>query len=385
MSRSTRGNDAVYTLRVLERVREVPRETWDAMLGEESSPFVEHTWLDALEETGCVGEDTGWVPAHLSLWRDETLVAVAPSYLKGNSEGEFIFDWNWAEAAHRMGIRYYPKVLCAVPFTPATGDRVLVAPGQDRAEAVRFIASGARDWCKRVGASGVHVLFPRDAEADVWEQAGYLRRDSVQYHWRRKGAATFDEYLARFDSKQRNQVKRELRRVREAGIIVETLSPEGHTRDVARAMHRFYESTVDKHGRWGRLYLSEAFFEAVAERFAHRLAWVVARDERTGLPVGGAFNAWRGKRMYGRYWGASADVPNLHFVICYYEGIRACIERGIDVFEGGAGRDEHKRSRGFEPALTRSAHWLADKRMRDALGPWLEHERLRIEQLLTEP
>jgi predicted N-acyltransferase len=375
----------VHTLRVLESVREVPRETWDAMVGEESSPFVEHTWLDALEETGCVGGDTGWVPAHLSLWRDETLVAVAPSYLKGNSEGEFIFDWAWAEAAHRMGIRYYPKVLFAVPFTPATGDRVLIKPGEDRAEVTRIVATAAREWCKRIGASGAHVLFPPDAEADAWQAAGYLRRDSVQYHWRRDGASTFDEYLATFDSKQRNQVKRELRRVREAGIVVETLTPEGHTRDVARAMHRFYESTVDKHGPWGRHYLNEAFFEAVAARFNHRLAWVVARDERTGRLVGGAFNVAKGKRMYGRYWGASVDVPNLHFVICYYEGIRACIERGIDVFEGGAGRDEHKRTRGFRPALTRSAHWLADARLRNALGPWLEHERMRVQHALTEP
>jgi predicted N-acyltransferase len=375
----------VHTLRVLQSVREVPRETWDAMVGEESSPFVEHTWLDALEETGCVGGDTGWVPAHLSLWRDETLVAVAPSYLKGNSEGEFIFDWAWAEAAHRMGIRYFPKVLFAVPFTPATGDRVLIKPGEDRAEVTRIVATAAREWCKRIGASGAHVLFPQDAEADAWQAAGYLRRDSVQYHWRRDGASTFDEYLASFDSKQRNQVKRELRRVREAGIVVETLAPEGHTRDVARAMHRFYESTVDKHGPWGRHYLNEAFFEAVAERFNDRLAWVVARDERTGRLVGGAFNVAKGKRMYGRYWGASVDVPNLHFVICYYEGIRACIERGIDVFEGGAGRDEHKRTRGFRPALTRSAHWLADARLRSALGPWLEHERMRVQHALTEP
>ena len=382
---SASSTDPTYSLRVLESVREVPRETWDAMLGEDSSPFVEHTWLALLEETGCVGGDTGWVPAHLSLWRDETLVAVAPSYLKGNSEGEFVFDWNWADAAERMGIRYYPKVLLAVPFTPATGDRVLVRAGEDRANATALVGAAAREWCKRVGASGIHVLFPHAAEADAWQACGYMRRDSVQYHFPRDGAATFDEYLARFDSKQRNQIRRELRRVREAGILVETLAPHDYTREIASAMHAFYGSTVERHGRWGRLYLNEAFFQAVAERFRHRLAWVVARDERTGRLVGGAFNAWKGKRMYGRYWGARVEVPNLHFVICYYEGIRACIERGIDVFEGGAGRDEHKRSRGFLPALTRSAHWLADPRMRRALGPWLEHERQRVQQLLTEP
>lgn len=379
--------DENLTLRVLERVDEVPARTWDALVGEDASPFVEHAWLSLLEETGCVGEDTGWAPAHLSLWRDDALVAVAPSYVKGNSEGEFVFDWAWAEAAHRMGIRYYPKVLVAVPFTPATGDRVLVAPGEDRDRVTRVMASAARQWSERLGASSVHCLFPRDAEADGWEAAGYLRRDGVQYHWRREGAATFDDYLARFDSKRRNQMKRELRRVREAGIVVETLTPEQHTREVARAMYAFYGSTVEKHGPWGRFYLSEPFFEAVAERFRHRLAWVVARDERSGKPVAGAFNVVKNARMYGRYWGADPDaqVPNLHFVVCYYAGIEACIARGVDVFEGGAGRDEHKRARGFAPARTRSVHWIADRRLRSALGPWLAHERMRVEAALTEP
>jgi predicted N-acyltransferase len=334
---------------------------------------------------GEASRESGWVAAHLSLWQNDNLVAIAPSYLKGNSEGEFVFDWNWADAADRMGIAYYPKIVVAVPFTPATGDRVLVAPGQDRTHAAQMLAAAAREWCNHVGASGVHTLFPHAAEAEAWEAAGYLRRDGVQYHFPRDGADSFDAYLARFDSKQRNQIKRELRRVREAGILVETLPPNGYTREIARAMHGFYASTVEKHGHWGRHYLNRAFFEAVAERFSHRLAWVVARDERTGQPVGGAFNAWKGKRMYGRYWGASVDVPNLHFAICYYEGIRACIERGVDIFEGGAGRDEHKRSRGFRPALTRSAHWIADPRLRQALGPWLQHERARVQQLLTEP
>src|ERR1700729_927457 len=181
---------APYSLRLLERGREVPAADWDALLGEESSPFVEHRWLDALEETGCVGDETGWAPAHLSLWRADKLVAVAPSYLKGNSEGEFVFDWSWADFAQRAGIRYYPKVVVAVPFTPATGDRVLVAPGEDRARATRLVASAAREWCNRFGGSGVHVLFPREEEAREWEASGYMRRDGIQYQWLREGAKT---------------------------------------------------------------------------------------------------------------------------------------------------------------------------------------------------
>jgi predicted N-acyltransferase len=374
--------EPTFELRVLERVRDVPRETWDGLLGAESSPFVEWTWLDALEETGCVGGETGWLPAHLSLWRDGALVAVAPSYVKDNSEGEFVFDWGWADVAYRMGLPYYPKVVVAVPFTPATGDRVLVAPGHDRAEAVRVVAQAARQWSGRVGASSVHVLFPREEEAAAWEGAGYLRRDGFQFHWHRHGARTFDEYLARFSSKQRNQIRRELRVVGEHGIRIETLAPGGHTRETADAMHRFYASTIDKHGVWGRLYLNVEFFHAAVERFRDRLAWVIARDA-SGRAVAGAFNVVKGSRLYGRYWGGDVDVPFLHFAVCYYAGIRHCVEAGLDVFEPGAG-GEHKRARGFVPTLTRSAHWIAEARLRALIAPWLERERVKVQRVMLD-
>jgi predicted N-acyltransferase len=378
-----------HTLRVLERVREIDAPAWDALVGEDASPFVEHAWLDMLEDTGCVGGDTGWTPAHLSLWRGEKLVAVAPSYLKENSEGEFVFDWAWADFAQRIRVPYYPKIVLAVPFTPATGDRVLVAEGEDRELATRILAEGARQLCAQAGASSVHVLFPREREMRAWQTSGYLPREGFQFHWFREGAATFDAYLARFSSKHRNQIKRELRGVEEQGIRVETLAPEQHTREVAQTMYGFYESTIGKHGVWGRLYLTERFFEAVVERFRHRLAWVVARDTHTQGIIGGAFNVTKGRHLYGRYWGARADISFLHFAVCYYAGIRHCIERGIDVFEPGAG-GEHKRARGFVPTLTRSAHWLEDARLRSALAPWLAAERSRIEAIvhgdgLTEP
>jgi predicted N-acyltransferase len=377
------ASEETYELRVLERVRDVPQEKWDALLGEESSPFVEWTWLDTLEETGCVGKGSGWTPAHLSLWRRATgeLVAAAPSYVKANSEGEFVFDWSWAELAERVGVAYYPKVVVAVPFTPATGDRVLVAPGADRSGATRMIAECARQWSQRLGASSVHVLFPREEEAKGWEAAGYLRRDGFQFHWSRSGAHTWGDYLERFSSKQRNQIKRELRGVEECGIVVETISEGAYTRELARTMHDFYGRTIDLHGVWGRMYLNRRFFERIVERFRDRLAWVVARRRAGGEVVGGAFNVMSKSRLYGRYWGAGVDVPFLHFVVCYYEGIRFCIERGLDVFEPGAG-GEHKRARGFAPTLTRSAHWLADGRLRSVLAPWLARERARVGELL---
>ncbi len=373
---------APLSLRVLQKVSDVPAGVWNGLLRPESSPFVEHAWLELLETTGCVGGGTGWIPAHLSLWRGDALIAVAPAYAKENSEGEFVFDWSWAEFSERMGVAYYPKLIVAVPFTPATGDRVLVAAGEDRAAIVETLADGARALCQQVEASGVHVLFPFDDEAEGWARRGYLRRDGYQFHWFREGAATFDDYLGRFTSKQRNQIKRELRGVREHGIAVETLAPEAHTPDVARAMYRFYASTIEKHGMWGRRYLSEDFFVGVTERFRDRLAWVVARDVASGELVGGAFNVTNGRTLYGRYWGASVEVPYLHFVVCYYAGIAHAIERGMDLFEPGAG-GEHKRPRGFVPTLTRSAHWVADPRLRAALTPWLERERARVRSLVA--
>lgn len=375
--------DGHYELRVLGRVREVPEEMWDGLVDERSSPFVEWIWLHLLEESGCVGGDTGWVPAHLSLWQNEHLVAVAPSYVKAHSEGEFVFDWGWAEGAERMGLRYYPKVIVAVPFTPATGDRVLVTPGADRARVTRVMADAARRWCQHLNASGVHVLFPNEDEAREWEAEGYLRRDGFQFHWHRRDARTWDDYLQRFSSKQRNQIKRELRSVQASGIVLETLAPEAHTPELARTMHAFYASTIDRHGVWGRMYLNSDFFERIVEHFRDRLAWVVARRGPKGEVVAGAFNVVTKRRLYGRYWGSLVDIPYLHFAVCYYEGIRHCIERGLEVFEPGAG-GEHKRARGFIPTLTRSAHWVADARLRRVLLPWLARERGKVAMILGD-
>jgi predicted N-acyltransferase len=368
---------------VLDRIRDVPSASWDGLLGPESSPFVSHAWLDALEETGCVGEGTGWLVAHATLWREGVLVAAAPAYFKGHSEGEFVFDWAWADFAERCGVRYYPKVVVAVPFTPVTGDRVLAAPGVDRSEATAILAAAETQLCGRVGASSVHVLFPREDEALGWQRAGYLLREGFQFHWFREGATTFDEYLGRFTSKQRNQIKRELRGVQQRGIDVDVLKPGEYTREMARTMHAFYSSTIDRHGMWGRMYLSLPFFERIVDVWGDRLAWVVARDRSTGEAVGGAFNVAWGTRLYGRYWGARVEVPFLHFVVCYYAGIRHAIERGLDVFEPGAG-GEHKRPRGFVPTITRSAHWLRDERMRAALAPWLARERERVRGIVAE-
>jgi uncharacterized protein len=362
-------------LELLERIKDVPKAEWDSLVGDDDSPFVEHTWLDCLEEAECVGGDVGWLPRHFALTRGKTLIAAAPVYIRGGSEGEFVFDFAWADLASRIGEAYYPKLLFGVPFTPATGPRILVLPGEDREEITRIFAGAARELVTKAGLSGAHVNFIREDEAGEWKKSGFMRRAGFQFHFFRQGAATFDDYLARFSSKKRNQIKREVAQPAKDGMTIETLTPDALTPAMVRAMYGFYASTVDKF-YYGSRYLNERFFALVAERFAHRLAWVVAKDAE-GHPLAGAFNMVKGKHLYGRYWGARVELPFLHFNVCYYHGVRECIARGLDVFEPGAG-GEHKRARGFVPTMTHSVHWIESRRMRGILEPHVARERERV-------
>jgi predicted N-acyltransferase len=221
----------------------------------------------------------------------------------------------------------------------------------------------------------VHVLFPHEAEANEWAAAGFMPRLGVQFHWQNEGYATFDDFLARFSSKKRTQLRREAKQPAKDGVTIERLGPDDYTPAVTRRMFELYLTTVDKF-MWGRRYLNLKFFELLVERFRHRLAWVVARKD--GDIIAGAFNVERGKRLYGRYWGATVDLPFLHFNVCYYHGIEECIARGLEVFEPGAG-GEHKRARGFDPTITYSAHWIEDLRMRGILRDFVTRERAAIE------
>ena len=365
----------MFELKVIPRVRDVPKEAWDALVGENDSPFVEHTWLDCMEEAGCVGRGTGWLPCHFTLYRDDKLVAAAPAYLKGNSEGEFVFDWSWADLAARIGTSYYPKLIFAVPFTPAAGARVLVSPDIDRAEAIRGMSIAARELLPELEASSAHVLFPRDEEAAAWASNGFLRRHGVQFQFANPGYRDVEDFLKTLPSKKRTQLRREMKQPAKDGVEIRTLSKEEYEDPLAvRDMFRFYLTTVDKF-TWGRRYLNKKLFELLAERFSHRLAWVFAKKD--GRAIAGAFNVKKNKILYGRYWGTDVDMPFLHFNVCYYHGIRECIAEGLERFEPGAG-GEHKRVRGFDPTITNSVHYIRDARMRKILTAHLEEERAHI-------
>jgi uncharacterized protein len=370
----------VFELRVHQAIREIPQTDWDALIGASEAPFLSWAWLNALECTGCVRPEVGWLPHHLTLWEDDELAGAAPAYLKGNSEGEFVFDQGWARSAQNAGIPYYPKLLIGIPFTPATAPRLLVAPGKDPKRLALALSEGIRRIVERLEISSAHVLFLPEEQAGQFVAAGLAERYGVQFHWKNPGYHCFDDFLGRFSAKRRHQIKRERRELAGQGITVTTARGADITPEVVDIMYGFYESTSDKF-YWGRKYLNRAFFEEAASCLRGQVEIVLAREG--SKVIGGALNLAGPSVLYGRYWGASEDRPFLHFNVCYYHSIDECIRRGMQVFEPGAG-GEHKLVRGFEPTITRSVHHLADPRLDMAVRDFLLREQAAIRRNLDE-
>ena len=364
---------------MLEGVAELPREAWDALVGDES-PFLEWGWLTSLEESASVGPGTGWLPRPLVIREGSRLVAACPVYVKDHSEGEFVFDWAWADAAERAGIRYYPKLLVGVPFTPVPGARFLVAGGEDRSQRIRDLGAALRELCLGNELSGVHINFCQEAETSSLAGSDYLLRVGLQYHWINPGYRSFDDYLARFRSKRRNQIRRERREMAQQGIEIECLRGDAIPDALFEPMFRCYLATIENH-YWGRQYLNARFFEVLARRFRHRLCFIVAR--RDGEVIAGTANVVKGDAFYGRYWGALRPARHLHFNVCYYAAIEHCIEAGIQRFEPGAGGD-YKYLRGFDAHPTYSLHFLAEPRLADAVARFLDAERTEAARVIDE-
>ncbi|MBW2387112.1 MAG: GNAT family N-acetyltransferase [Deltaproteobacteria bacterium] len=354
-----------------EGVSSLPRDAWNRLVGDES-PFLEWEWLASLEETGCVGGSTGWIPRTLVAYKDGELVAACPLYVKYNSEGEFVYDHGWAHAAERAGISYYPKLLVGVPFTPVTGARFLIAEGQDRTQWAKQFGAALRDVCDNQDISGVHVNFCRADEMEALREMGFDARVGFQYHWKNHQYENFEDYLQRFRSKRRNQIRRERRELERQGIRIDFAVGDDIDQDVISHMYRFYLANIENHHYWGRQYLNREFFDLIAERFRTRLQITLARQgEET---VAGTLNVFKGDVLYGRYWGTDRPLRHLHFNTCYYAPIEFCIERGLARFEPGAG-GEYKQVRGFDAEPTASVHYLKDDRLAGAVRDYLERER----------
>lgn len=372
------NNDADVTL--CRRISDIAPAEWDALLGADSTPFLSWDWLASLEESGCVSPKTGWAPHHLIVRDNGQLVAAVPMYLKSHSQGEFVFDHTWADAAQRAGIEYYPKLLVAVPFTPATGARLLTHPDRPRAPLLAMLAAALRDLCDGNKLSSVHVNFCAPDVVNALGAAGFLHRQGVQYHWTSRGYTSFEDYLGDLRSKRRNQVRRERREVAAAGIEVAVHQGEAIPDELFAPMFRIYLSTIEKM-YWGRQYLNEKFFFLLRERFKRHLCFIVAR--RHGELIAGTINVQDDRTFYGRYWGTHQERRHLHFEVCYYAAIEHCIGRGIVRFEPGAG-GEFKYWRGFAATPTHSMHFIPHRGFARAVDDFLARERAYVDAAVEQ-
>jgi hypothetical protein len=367
-----------YQIRILEDIGDTKAGEWNA-LGVESYPFLRHEFLLALEQMGCLGERYGWLPRHITV-RDDLgeLVAAAPLYLKFNSYGEFVFDWSWADAYRRNGLEYYPKLVSASPYTPATGPKLLLRPGAPET-LWELVEQTAMELAKASNCSSLHWLFTPEPETDWLESRGYMRRSGCQFHWHNRGWRDFDDFLASFSHAKRKNIRRERRRTREDGISFRWL--DGHQAGDAdwADFHQLYESTFDRKG--GIPTLSLAFFRRIAEAMPDQVLLVQALQ--ADRVVAAAFNLVGERTLYGRHWGCREHFHSLHFEACYYQGLDFCLQRGLQSFEPGA-QGEHKISRGFLPTATWSAHWLADERFARAVQQFLQHESEGMREYMDE-
>jgi predicted N-acyltransferase len=364
-------------IRLEEGIAGLPKDEWDALV-ENESPFLEWAFLASLEDAGTLGEESGWTPKPLVARENGRIVAACPLYLKTNSEGEFVFDYSWADASYRAGIEYYPKLLVGVPFSPVSGSRFLVHPDADRTMWIEQLGAALREICRGNDISSVHVNFCRPGEAEALNRLGFHTRIGLQYHWHNQGYRDFEGYLGAFRSKRRNQVRRERREMSSQDVRIETFAGDAISSELIDPMYRFYLSTIQSRA-WGRQYLNRETFELLVERFRNRLVFVIA--EQAGEKIAGTFNVQKGDALYGRYWGAIRKVRHLHFNVCYYAAIEYCIENGLDRFEPGAG-GEYKQVRGFDASPTYSAHFIADPRLATAIEHFLESERSHAEDTI---
>jgi hypothetical protein len=370
-----------YRTQLIDDLQRVGRDDWNALLAvdPDATPFLRHEFLQALHLSGCASPRTGWTPAFLTLTDERGLAAAVPLYWKDHSFGEYVFDWAWAQAHEERGLAYYPKWLAAVPFTPASGSRLIARDAQARGELLGHLLELVRGS----NLSSLHVLLAPQAQIQMLAGAGMLVQRGVQFHWRNCGYGDFDQFLAALSQDKRKKIRAERRKVREAGVVLERRIASQITEDDWRFFHRCYRTTYAQHQ--STPYLSLAFFQQLAQAMPESLLLILAR--RGGAPIASAFGVFDsragGGTLYGRYWGATEFISCLHFECCYYQMIEFAIEQGLAVFEGGA-QGAHKVARGLDPAPTLSAHWIADPVMRRAIAAALARQSHQVARALDE-
>jgi uncharacterized protein len=377
------------TLEAVPSVSDIRAEDWDACanpldfhtVARDScvnsrlayNPFVSHAFFSAVEASGSASARTGWAPRHLLAKLDGKIAGIVPCYLKSHSQGEYVFDRGWADAYERAGGRYYPKLQASVPFTPATGPRLLIRGGVDQDQIGTALASGLVALCGVSKASSAHVTFAREAEWKFLAEHGFLQRTDQQFHWHNHGFGGFDDFLATLNSRHRKAIKRERREAVAAGISIHWLTGRDITEDALDAFFAFYMETGSR--KWGRPYLTRAFFSLVGESMPEDVLLVMAK--RNNRWIAGAINFIGSDTLFGRNWGAIEHHPFLHFEVCYYQAIDFAIKRGLKTVEAGA-QGEHKIARGYLPQTTYSAHYIADRDLRRAISDYLKRERAYV-------
>lgn len=372
------GDREAAIVKITDNLLSVDPALWDACAnpaGEPYNPFISHAFLSALEESGSATRRTGWLPHHLLLEDSEgNLAGCMPLYLKSHSRGEYVFDHGWANAYENAGGSYYPKLQCSVPFTPATGRRLLAPVGPGREAAEDMLAGGAVELCKRLGVSSLHLTFLPERQWTRLGQIGFLQRTDQQFHWHNRGYDSFADFLGELSSRKRKMIRKEREKALETGIEIDWVTGSDLTEDHWDAFYAFYMDTGAR--KWGSPYLTREFFSLIGERMADDTLLVMAR--RDGRYIAGALNFIGSDALYGRNWGAVEHHPFLHFECCYYQAIDFAIERGLARVEAGA-QGEHKLARGYLPSRTHSAHWIANASFREAVADYLSRERQHVD------
>ncbi len=368
--------EGTFSARTAPSMAAIAPVEWDAIAnpkGQPYNPFVSHAFLNALEESGSASAETGWAPHHILLERDNKVVAAAPAYLKSHSQGEYVFDYGWAEAFENAGGRYYPKLQLSVPFTPVTGPRLLISPGDDAELYRTALASAIAQVTDQSALSSAHITFLPKPDWDALGRLGFLQRTDQQFHWQNKGYESFEDFLAALSSAKRKALRRERARAVEDGIEIKWITGREATEADWDAFWVFYQDTGAR--KWGYPYLTRPFFSLLAKRMADDVLLIFAY--RDGQPIAGALNMVGGDTIYGRYWGCTEHHKFLHFELCYYQAIDYAIAKCLKTVEAGA-QGGHKLVRGYEPVTTYSAHWIADPNFRTAVDNYLEQERRHV-------
>ncbi len=358
-------------------MEEIPAPAWNALI-KDHNPLVRHEFLSAMEKHHCVGNTFGWLVRHIGIYEGDRLIGAMPLYEKYNCLGEFVFDHSWAQAYEQMGMRYFPKLVSAIPYTPATGQRLISEPGRET-EIYPLLLEAVLELARQTGASSFHCLFPYGDEQAFLEQNRLFTRHDCQFHWHNRNYKDFEDFLSRLTSRKRKKIRQERSRVAASGARLRILDGYTASEKDWRDFTRFYNHTFEE--KWGVAVFNQSFFQEVAGAMPDRVVLVLA--DLKGDCIAGALMYRSDTTLYGRHWGCVQYVDSLHFEACYYQGIEYCIRHGLQFFEPGA-QGEHKISRGFVPILTRSSHWVADDKLKKPIEDFTRRERLAVHEYMQQ-